>query len=147
MDSTDDKRPLVGNLPAHLGSPHAPTPPKLPPLMGAPASGMGARVWLIARWALAVAAFAATWVYGFHKGGSMLYWSLPLSIGVMFCTVEALAMPVLAVTLVAVAFLFKIDESLAQAVRYAVVTFLAIGGFRLAWVIIRWLVLHAIARS
>ncbi|MCX7362696.1 MAG: hypothetical protein NTV97_12675 [Alphaproteobacteria bacterium] len=90
---------------------------------------------------------AATWVYGFHKGGNMLYWSLPLSIGVMFCTVEALAMPVLAVTLVAVAFLFKIDESLAQAVRYAAATFLAIGGLRFAWVVLRWLVLYTIARS
>lgn len=147
MDSTEEKRPVAASPPAHLGMPHAPTSPRLAPLAGPPASGLVTRLWLIARWALAVAALAATWVYGFHKGGSMLYWSLPLSIGVMFCTVEALAMPVLAVTLVAVAFLFKIDESLAQAVRYAVVTFLAIGGFRVGWVVLRWLVLHAIARS
>ena len=99
MNSTDEKRPAVPSPPAHLGVPHAPTSPKLAPLWGPPASGVAARLWLIARWTLAVAALAATWVYGFHKGGSMLYWSLPLSIGVMFCTVEALAMPVLAVTL------------------------------------------------
>ena len=147
MNSTDEKRPAVPSPPAHLGVPHAPTSPKLAPLWGPPSSGIGSRLWLIARWTLAVAALAATWVYGFHKGGSMLYWSLPLSIGVMFCTVEALAMPVLAVTLVAVAFLFKIDESLAQAVRYAAATFLAIGGLRFAWVVLRWLVLYTIARS
>lgn len=105
------------------------------------------RIWLVLRWTLGLAAFAATWVYGIHKGGNMLYWSLPLSIGVMFCTVEALVFPVLCVTVMAVAFLFKIDESLAQAVRYAVVVFLAIGTFRLGWVVLRWLVLYAIARS
>ena len=69
------------------------------------------------------------------------------TIGRLLGDLLSLAMPVLAVTLVAVAFLFKIDESLAQAVRYVAATFLAIGGLRFAWVVLRWLVLYTIARS
>lgn len=105
-------------------------------------------LWIdIARWTLGIAALAATWVYGIHKGANPFYYILPVSIGVMFCTVGALTMPVISVVLVAGAFLLKIDESLAQAVRYAAVTFLAIGGLKIGWIVLRKLVLRAIARS
>ena len=89
----------------------------------------------------------ATWGYGVWKGGEMLYYSLPLGLGAMFCTVGALAIPSITAVIVAVAFLLKIDDGLTQAVRNAAAAFLAVGTLAVAWFVLRRIVLRAIGRS
>jgi hypothetical protein len=95
--------------------------------------GRGWRGWIAL--ALAAAAMAATWVYGFSKGTDVGLVCLPLGVLVFFCTLGALAVPLLTAVLVVVAFLTRIDQGAAPAGVLAAETFLAVGLLNLAWTV------------
>jgi len=96
------------------------------------------RPWLaILRWSLGALAMVATWGYGAWKGGDMSWLALPGGVMVMFCTANALIVPLVAVVAVAVAFIAAIDSGLVQAIRNSAAIFLAIGLVMTGWQILQ----------
>src|SRR5258708_4613492 len=71
---------------------------------------------------------AATWVYGFAKGGIVLgLIAIPVGIGVAVCTVGAFSFPLVTAVLTVSGALTGIDSGPLQAARGAVMAFLAVG--------------------
>lgn len=96
------------------------------------------RPWLpVLRWTLGALAMAATWGYGTWKGGDWSWIAIPGGVAVMFCTANALLVPLVAVVAVAVAFIAAIDSGLVQAIRNSVAIFLAIGLVMTGWQILQ----------
>lgn len=88
----------------------------------------GPHLWPeVLRWGLGVAAMIATWGVGYWKTGTLPWkWAL-LGPVALFATVGALSMPGVTAIITIVAFLFKIDDGLAPAIRMAGGAFLLIG--------------------
>lgn len=96
--------------------------------------GAGPQLWsAVLHWGLCVAAMFATWGVGYWKTGTLTWkWAL-LGPVVLFATHGALSMPAVSAVITVAAFLFKIDDGLTQAVRWAGGAFLLVGLLLAGW--------------
>jgi hypothetical protein len=91
----------------------------------------------VLRWGLGVAAMMATWGLGFWKTGTLPWKWLLLGPVVLFATVGALSMPAFSAVVTVAAFLFRIDDGLAPAIRTAAWAFLLVGLLLAGWQAVR----------
>lgn len=101
-------------------------------------AGRGWRGWLVL--AAAFTACGATWLYGFGRGGATGLVFLPVGLVVFFATLGALAMPVLSLSLVAVAAIIVAESGLHDTLVLAAKVFLGVGLLGFAWQVLsgRW---------
>lgn len=90
--------------------------------------------------AIGFAACAATWIHGFSKGPTAGLVFLPLGLLVFFATLGALAHPVIALALVAVAAITVAESGLQSTLVLAAKAFLGYGLLSFGWLVLsgRW---------
>lgn len=90
----------------------------------------------LARWGVGGLVMLATWAYGFYVVDRLDWAALiffPAGIAAMLCVASALAIPIITLVVVVVAFLLRIDSGLWVGLRAASIAFVGVGALYAIW--------------